>query len=185
MQIAVLGILGTLGGTVLGWVLNNLSKKGKLNIYVSSWKNKFEFLDERGCAESSKTKEQTEYYSYKLSLDIYNSCGEPKIMRNIKVLFAENKNILFESVPKDDVTKRNSNALIFYDDVSATNIPAKTVVKLNLHNGFRKDEKASDDIFESLWKVNTIYLQYTDENNRGRKVVLKKEEYKDYFTEHE
>mgnify|MGYP003484863366 CR=1 FL=1 len=32
MQIAILGVLGTLGGTVLGWVLNNLSQRGKLNI---------------------------------------------------------------------------------------------------------------------------------------------------------
>lgn len=30
MQIALIGILGTLGGTILGWLLNSLSQKGKL-----------------------------------------------------------------------------------------------------------------------------------------------------------
>lgn len=185
MQIAILGVLGTLGGTVLGWVLNNLSKRGKLNIFVSSWKDKFEFNNNMGCMEASTSKEQTEYYGYNLSLDLYNSCGEPKIMRDIKVLFVEDKKTLFESIPKDDTTKRISHPMVFYDDVSVVNIPAKMVVKLNLHNGFWKDKKKTDDAFELLWKVNTIYLQYTDENNKKRKVVLKREEYKDCFTEME
>lgn len=181
IQIAILGVLGTLGGTVLGWVLNNLSKRGKLNIFLSSWKDSFEFNNEMGEMISSTSKEQTEYYAYNFSLDLYNSCGEPKIMRNIKILFNEDKKTLFESIPKDDATKRISHPMVFYDDVSAVNIPAKMVVKLNLHNGFWKDNKKVDDTFGLLWKVNTIYLQYTDENNKKKKVVLKREEYKDLF----
>ena len=41
--IAFLGILGTLVGTILGCFLNALSQKGKLNVSVTSWKDKFEY----------------------------------------------------------------------------------------------------------------------------------------------
>lgn len=181
MQIAILGFLGTLGGTVLGWFLNNISKRGKLNIYVSSWKDKFGFNNETGDIVPSTSKEQTEYYEYNLSLDLYNSCGETKIMRNIKIIFSHGKKVLFDSVPKDHATKRISQPMVFYDDVSVVNIPAKMVIKLNLHNGYWEDKKKSDDILELLWKVDTIYMQYTDENNKNKKIVLKKDKYIDYF----
>lgn len=182
IQIAILGVLGTLGGTILGWFLNNLSKRGKLNIFVTLWKDTFEYKSDIGSMEISTSKEQTEYFKYYVSLDLYNSCGEPKIMRNIKIVFADNKKTMFESVPQDDRAKRVSYPIVFYEDVSAVNIPAKMVVKLNLHNGFWKDEKKEDDTIELLWKVNTIYLQYLDENNKKRKVELKKEEYNEYFS---
>ena len=58
------------------------------------------------------------------------------------------------------------------------------VIKLNLHNGFWKDNKKEDDRIEMLWKVNMVYLQYLDENNKKKKVVIKKESYKDYFANH-
>ena len=35
---ALIGVGATIAGTVLGWMLNNLSNRGKLNIFVSSWK---------------------------------------------------------------------------------------------------------------------------------------------------
>ena len=41
--ITFLGILGTLVGTILGCFLNALSQKGKLNVSVTSWKDKFEY----------------------------------------------------------------------------------------------------------------------------------------------
>ena len=82
--IALLGILGTLGGTILGWFLNALSQKGKLNVFVTSWKDKFEY-NSVGSMVPSFSKEQTSYYAYNLSLDLYNSSAETKIMSNIRI----------------------------------------------------------------------------------------------------
>ena len=42
----------------------------------------------------AKAKEQTEYYHYDLTLDVYNSSSETKILRNIKIEFDDGKNIL-------------------------------------------------------------------------------------------
>ena len=33
----IVGVLGSLGGTILGWWLNNVSKRGKLKFIISKW----------------------------------------------------------------------------------------------------------------------------------------------------
>lgn len=45
---ALIGVGATLAGTVLGWVLNNLSNRGKLNIFVSSWEDSFKYNNSIG-----------------------------------------------------------------------------------------------------------------------------------------
>ena len=42
IMIAIIGVIGTLAGTILGWGLNSLSQRGKLNFYVHSWKEEFQ-----------------------------------------------------------------------------------------------------------------------------------------------
>ena len=43
---AIIGVVGTLLGTILGWILSNLSKRGKLRIF-STWKDEFQCLDRK------------------------------------------------------------------------------------------------------------------------------------------
>lgn len=178
LQIALLGILGTLGGTVLGWFLNTLSQKGKLNIYVSSWCDKFQYNDESGFKRPSLSIGQTESYVYHLSLDLYNNSGTTKIMRNIEIVFAADKTELSRSVPKDDATRRYSGPANFYDAVEPINIPPKTVLKIDLHEGYWKDS------LNFIWKVDRVFLRYTDGKNKTRTLPIKKEIYKDYFINH-
>lgn len=176
IQSEVIGILGTLGGTVLGWFLNNLSRKGRLNVFLSSWKDKLQY-NKDGHIEQSTSIEETEYYTYTISLDLYNSSGETKIMRNIKVIFSNNKEKLYVFIPKDDRTKRSTSNMSFYDDVSVVNIPAKSVVNLNMHNGLWNNNNGLD----FLWKTNRIFFVYTDENNKQKKILIKKVDYKNCF----
>jgi hypothetical protein len=179
LQIALIGILGTLGGTVLGWFLNTLSQKGKMNIYISSWNDEFTY-NNKGCMAPSSSIEQTQYYGYKLSMDLYNSSGEIKIMRNIKILFTNGKSILFQSIPKDDQTKRISSPMTYYDDISPVNIPAKSVININLHNGVWE----KNDSLEFIWNVKSVYLVYTDEKNKNKKIMISKENYENHFANH-
>lgn len=179
IQIALLGILGTLGGTILGWFLNNLSQYGKLNIFISSWKDKFEY-NETGCMILSTSIDQTEDYSYSISLDLYNSSGETKIMRNIEIIFSNGKEELYCSIPKDDATKRIGSAFINYDDIMPINIPPKSIIHIKLLNWLSE----SDDTLKYIWDTTHIYLRYINEKNRKKKVLIKKEKYIDYFINH-
>ena len=38
---AMVGVIGTILGTVLGWFLNSISNRGKIKLFVSSWENEF------------------------------------------------------------------------------------------------------------------------------------------------
>lgn len=179
MEIAIVGVVGTLAGTVLGWLLNNLSQIGKLNIFVSSFEDKFRH-NKIGCMVSSSSIEETQLYSYKLILDLYNSSGTAKIMRNITVVFSDGKKVLFKSIPNDDSTRRSSGPAWFYDEIGPVNIPPKSIIQLNLHRSAWKSEGGLDFI----WKTKKVYLTYLDENNKLKKFKIKTEIYRDYFDNH-
>ena len=179
MQIALVGVIGTLAGTILGWLLNNITQRGKLNAYVFSFTDKFEYND-MGFMVASSSIAETQLYSYKLILDLYNSSGATKIMRNITVIFSDGKKDLHKSIPHDDSTRRSSGPAWFYDEVGPINIPPKSIIQLNLHRGAWRSEGGLDFI----WNTKKVYLSYTDEKNKRRKVKIKAEDYSKYFENH-
>jgi hypothetical protein len=177
---AIIGVVGTILGTILGWILNTVSDHGKLNVYISSWVDSIEYNNEIGCMVPSINEERTEYYSYKLTLDLYNSSGEAKIMRNILIIYSGDKCELYKSLPKDDDTIRCSGAVSFYDDIVPVNIPPKTIIQLKLHDGSWHQNGGLDFI----WKTNKIYITYIDEKNKIKKLAIKSEDYSCYFENH-
>ena len=111
---ALIGVGATIAGTVLGWVLNNLSNRGKLNIYVSSWEDKFQYNDDIGEMVSCSKREEVQSYTYKVSFDLYNSSGNTKIMRNVQIAFSDGKRDIEKQTPQDDATKRFSSPMVLY-----------------------------------------------------------------------
>lgn len=177
---ALIGVGATIVGTVLGWMLNNLSNRGKLNIFVSSWEDKFQHNNSFGEMVPCSNREDVRNYSYEVSLDLYNSSGNTKIMRNIKIVFNDGKDDIEKNTPMDDATKKFSQPLVFYDKVGPINIPPKAVIKLNLHDGVWNENGKLDFI----WKSKKIYLVYTDEKNKIRRKLIKTENYENYFNNH-
>ena len=176
MLTAIIGVVGTLAGTVLGWLLNSWSNRGKLRIYVCDWKDEFTY-NHIGSMVSSSSAEQTECYSFKTSFDVYNSSGESKIMRDIEIVFSDGKKDVRHDIPNDQDTMRHGNSFIHYDVIGPVNVPPKTVIKLNLRDGVRK----KDDALDFIWRSKKVYLQYKDENNRQKRILIKKENYEEYF----
>lgn len=180
ITIALIGVGATIAGTVLGWMLNNLSNRGKLNIFVFSWNDSFEHTNSIGAMVPCSKREEVQCYTYRVSFDLYNSSGNTKIMRNIQIVFADGKDDIEKQTPKDDATKRYSHPMVFYDDVEPINIPPKAVIKLDLHNGaWDKDGE-----LDFIWKTKKVYLVYTDEKNKTRRILIKSEDYKNYFNNH-
>ena len=183
MQVAIVSVIGTVGGTVigtvLGWLLNNFSQKGKLNCYVVSWKDEFEYNNNQGYIVPSTSKEQTELYSYSLSLDIYNSSSSTKIMRGIEILFMKDKEELKVDIPLDDATKRATSHSAVYDTITPINISPKAVAKIDLHNYFCTSEHSLD----FMWNANKVYLRYINEQNKRKKLLLHAEQYANRFNQ--
>lgn len=173
---AIFGIIGTILGTILGWLLNTFSNKGKLKFTLVSWKDSFQY-NESGCMTPSSSIEQTQAYSYKLYIDVYNSSAETKIMRDIRIVFCDDKKDVHISIPKDDETRRTSGPMSFYDDVLPVNIPPKSILQLHLHDGeWDKDHK-----MDFIWNTKKVYLLYKDTNNKERRILIKSEDYSKYF----
>lgn len=176
---ALIGVGAAIVGTVLGWVLNNLSNKGNLHIFVSYWKDSFKY-NSLGVKVQCIKSEEVQGYTYKCSFDLYNSSGNVKIMRNIQIVFTDGKNDIEKQTPKDNASKRYSNSMVFYDEVEPINIPPKAVIKLNLHGGAWN----KGDELDFIWKTKKIYLVYTNEKNKAKRILIKEEDYSNYFENH-
>ena len=179
MATEIIGLIGTLLGTALGWLLSNLSQRGKLNIYPT-WRDEFRHNDGYGGMASSKSINEAKLYMYYFTLDLYNSSGEPQIMRKIEVAFYNDKEELFRDTPEDDSTGRSNGPLRFYDKVLPLTIPAKTVYTLRLHGGFWD----SDERFSKIWETNNIAITYRNYRNKEQKVIIKNDDFIDYFENH-
>lgn len=174
---ALIGVGATILGTILGWVLNNLSSYGKLNIFTSSFRNEFKAFDGLGDFKQCSDRNSASCYNYSVSLDIYNSGGDPKIMRDIKIVLNDGKNDLLSNTPFDNATMTNTFPGRYYEKVEPLNIPPKAVITLDLHDTI--DNK--NDEFNFIWKTKKIFLTYTNEKNKSKKVLLKNVDYEHYF----
>lgn len=181
MQVAMVGVIGTLAGTiigtVLGWLLNHLSLKGKLSVFITSWEPEFVHSGRIKVKDQSVENNDVVNYAYKLSLDLYNSSGTTKIMRDIRVLFCNGKNKVFFDTPQNAQPHQDVMRMSHYNDVEPTNIPPKSVGKLNLRGSLSK----SEGTLKHIWSTNTIMLQYTNEHNKKKLLLIKKVNYANYF----
>ena len=172
IQIAILGIIGTLMGTVLGWVLNGLSQRGKLAISVVTLDEAFQQPDHLGGYKKCGNIEEAEHYCCESTVEIYNRSRETRIMRGIRLVFMNNKKILFSVIPKDKNKRIESRQLSHYEDVTVENVSARNVISLTLLAGLNR----TDGNWVHLVDSNRIMLEYNDEKNKTKHIVLKKEQ---------
>lgn len=178
MNAELIGVVGTLLGTLLGWFLNSFSKRGKLFIYPVM-NDKFEY-NHGGIMETCKNQKEATLYRYNITLDLHNSSGEPKIMRKIELSFNNGKQELFRITPDDDKTERSFGSMVFYDKILPLNIPAKSVVTVKLHGGLWE----SDDSYPKIWNANEVYLVYKNDEDKEVKTMIKKDDFSHYFANH-
>lgn len=175
---AVVGVIGTLLGTCLGWVLNEFSQRGKLHLFVKSWIDNFDAVG--GKSNCSSNKSEIFRYKYEGTIEIYNSSSVAKIMRNIEVSFNDNENTnLFESVPFDHALDIQSQFGSRGVRIKPINIPPKTVVLLSIYDYIEIAERGSD----CFWETQIINLRYTDEDNKNRTCLIRNRDYSEILEE--
>ncbi len=171
----VLGGFFTILGTIIGWLLSLWSQKGKLNISI------VDFNDLFTCGEdlpAESIKEATNY-EFSLTVDVFNSSSHSKIMRDIRVLFKGEGKGSASVTPYDENTRKGYGVSGSVERIKVVNIPAKSVVSLSLSN-----YSTGADMFDYICSTEEVFLTYKDEKNREKKVKIKKEDYKNYFTNH-
>jgi len=179
MNDAVIGVVGTLLGTILGWVLNSLSDRGKLKVFVSEWKpshleRPFDSIIKQS-SDFLEMKEKTDKFYYDISLDLYNSSNSVKIMRDITINFYKGKNIVMKHTPFDRELTKNYSSGSINNCVLPINIQPKTIVRHKLFFIFYKED------VKNIWDCNYVELYYINENERKKKVRIAKLDFEQDF----
>ena len=185
IKTALIGVGATIAGTILGWILNELSNLGKLNIFVSFWQDEFQKL-EAGHMKSVNTKDDVECYSYKGTIDIYNSSSSTKIMRNIRIVFMKEIEELHCSKPFDDSSREVTGQYLpaVYQHLNVLNISPKSVISISFHDGIWYNESKDVNI-DFLWKTKSIYIKYEDEKGETKSFKIKDVDFISSFSENE
>ena len=167
---AIIGVAGTLLGTILGWFLNVLSNKGKLSVFLESWSDSLKGRSRIGSIDVVTLLDDAIYFEYRCTIEIYNGSSKTKIIRAAQLLFCSGKTILMKVVPRDISKSIYNGPAVFYKDIGAYNIPANQIITIPLTGSLMKKEQGLD----WLSKVDRILFEYIDERNHKRTVLLKK-----------
>lgn len=163
----IIGVAGSILGGVVGWWLNNLSRKGKISVFADGINGEFQSAEE---TEVSSLEEADNFY-YHPNIEIHNSSSDAKIMRDIKIVFwGENKELIVEA-PYDRAFNISWHS---HRTVKALNIPAKSAISIELYGWIHKED------LEKVYKSNMVFLYYKDENNKQQTKLIETKDYKDY-----
>ena len=174
--IAVIGVLGTLLGTLLGWFLNNLSQRGKLILFLSF---KSKFYDDDGEGGFKESLSHAKYYSYNADLEIYNSSSEYKVMRDVYISFCcKDKELFKERAYANSTYKDNGQYLpASIDEFKSVSIPPKQILTIGTHGSI----SAKSEEYNKLKDVDKLVLTYRNGKNKLKKIKIADVDYVHYF----
>jgi len=173
---AIIGVggtfAGTLGGTALGWFLNQLSGKGKLYFYNIDFNETYDLQKIYKTDNNEVDFKQVDSYSYRLNINVYSSSNNVKIMNDFKLEFYNNSKLLYESIPLDYTNE--TDAVIFTSrmhSVNPINILPKSINPIYL-------ERYNDNsIIEFIRMTSKILLSYQNEKGKRKSVKIKEFDY--------
>ena len=168
----IIGVLGSIFGVVLGWWLNNITKKGKLIINTKDGLNG-EFLTKDEFPATSIEKSQK--FAYKVNLEIYNSSEDIKVMKDIKISFYRKGFDMFSVAPYDNALKhRVANSIPIHENVKIINCPAKMATTLTLYGWIKNDD------VQKVYESASVFLSYKDEFGKEKVKLIEAIDYKNY-----
>lgn len=160
------GVIGTLLGTFIGYVL---AKIGKIRFYLK--KSNFEFLykDEFGQYLPSNI-DSSDSFNYKIEFQLHNSSGINKILRDIIIEFKCNDGSIITSSPIDSSSKKYSDAGVVFENLEFINVEPNKIIELYLDATIEKEYESK---FDSLKDIKNIYFVAKTYHNRKFKKIIK------------
>ena len=161
---AIVGIGGTLAGTILGWLLNTISRRGRLKPFITKWEEEFKW-NVMGRMEPAPSYDEAEEYSFSLTFDVYNSSSDTKIMRDFRIEFLKGHKVAATGIPLNDDDK----GALLCRYMETLNVPPKSVVSVHLIEGFWRSDFSQFDNINASGKVR---LAYKNEKGADRHIVI-------------
>ncbi|MCX2681058.1 hypothetical protein OOZ15_13985 [Galbibacter sp. EGI 63066] len=164
---ALIGVVGTLLGVVLGALLNRIARLGKIKVFVNEVDYSFLKRNSSGGFKSMNSiTNETEKLAIRVKLDIFNSSEySRKIMRGIKFRPFENGKELVIKMYNNEVNDI-TNFATQTGKLRVLNLNPKEIKSFILSVSLDKD---IERIYNSKW-----FLTYKNTSNKEVKIKLDK-----------
>ncbi len=155
----VFGLIGTIIGVILTVCINWLSRRGKLYMYVTNQEKEILKADGLGGKTTANNIKEADMSRHKLSIDLYNSSSENKVLREIKIYYiGEKKKKKYSCFMVDDKSRKQLQML---------NISPKTSLALNLSSTC-----SEKNIINEIYNSKRVEIRYRDEKNKINKYKI-------------
>jgi hypothetical protein len=160
---AIIGVCGTIIGTIVGWLLGKINLGDlKIEIVNSVMTQTY---------QSSATKEVLVEITDNFTISLYNSSNENKVFSYAKLLFVgEDGNILTINI-KDNCATTVSYVHFHTDDIGVINVPPKSGVKISAYTSVSKD-------LEKILGAKKIILSYKTDKHKEKRLPISSINYK-------
>ena len=164
-----ISVLASLLGVLLGFFLNNLSRRGRIKIFQNNISiYYFEREPSGGFSHQKEMTDKTEIVEILLNLDFYNTSNYTrKIARDVKINIINQKSN-FKLRLKNNETTKVMAGMIHKDDLKNINLLPNELKNLSISFGVNEN---FDEFKNSPWE-----LVYYNENNKLVKVKINKEQ---------
>jgi hypothetical protein len=164
-----ISVLASLLGVLLGFFLNNLSRRGRIKIFQNNISiYYFEREPSGGFSHQKEMTDKTEIVEILLNLDFYNTSNYTrKIARDVKINIINQKSN-FKLRLKNNETTKVMAGMIHKDDLKNINLLPNELMNLSISFGVNEN---FDEFKNSPWE-----LVYYNENNKLVKVKINKEQ---------
>lgn len=164
-----ISVLASLLGVLLGFFLNNLSRRGRIKIFQNDISiYYFEREPSGGFSHQKEITDKTEIVEILLNLDFYNTSNYTrKIARDVKINIINQKSN-FKLRLKNNETTKVMAGMIHKDDLKNINLLPNELKNLSISFGVNEN---FDEFKNSPWE-----LVYYNENNKLVKVKINKEQ---------
>lgn len=160
-----ISVLASLLGVLLGFFLNNLSRRGRIKIFQNNISiYYFEREPSGGFSHQKEITDKTESVEILLNLDFYNTSNYTrKIARDVKINIINQKSNFKLRLKNNETTK-----VMDKDDLKNINLLPNELMNLSISFGVNEN---FDEFKNSPWE-----LVYYNENNKLVKVKINKEQ---------
>ena len=163
------GILGAAFGAVVVLIATSLLKNsGKIYIYFRNWNIRYTKEDKTGDLIEISDSDGAMYSNYSFEIEIINNSEIPRALRDIKVKFFSGNQLLVDSIPDDEATRKAWAGGTILSPLKIINLPSKQMVYYKIH-GFIKEED-----LKNLNKYKKVYFEALNQSGKKIKRLINK-----------
>ena len=157
------GILGTAFGAVVILIFTSLLKNsGKTYFYFRGWNIEYTKNDEAGELIKTPNLDGAISCNYSFEIEIINTSETPRALRDVKVKFYNGNQLLVDSIPDDESTRKVWTGGTILSSLKIINLPSKQMVYYKI-DGYIKEKD-----LENLNKYKKVYFEAL--NQSGKKI---------------